>query len=132
MSNRFKAKFNIKKGDTVVVISGDDKDLKKPRTVLEVFPEKGKFNAEERLKKIKDIGGRLVTVYLVKGKDNKIKTKYTGRVDLRSIDDGKLSLDTRTKVLVVTVDQGSGRMISYFPLTYDENYRIYFTDCLSQ
>ena len=46
MSNRFKAKFNIKKGDTVVVISGDDKDLKKPRTVLEVFPEKGKVLVE--------------------------------------------------------------------------------------
>ena len=39
MSNRFKAKFNIKKGDTVVVISGDDKDLKKPRKVLEVIPD---------------------------------------------------------------------------------------------
>jgi len=98
----------------------------------ELFPEKGKFNAEERLKKIKEIGGRLVTVYLVKGKDNKIKTKYTGRVDLRSIDDGKLSLDTRTKVLVVAVDQGNGRVISYFPLTYDKNYRIYLTDCLGR
>jgi large subunit ribosomal protein L24 len=30
MSTRFKAKFNIKKGDNVVVITGDDKDLKKP------------------------------------------------------------------------------------------------------
>ena len=40
MSNRFKPKFNIKKGDTVVVIAGDDKDAKKPRKVLEVFPEK--------------------------------------------------------------------------------------------
>ena len=40
MSNRFKPKFNIKKGDTVVVISGDDKDAKKPRKVLEVFPDK--------------------------------------------------------------------------------------------
>jgi large subunit ribosomal protein L24 len=29
MSNRFKPKFNIKKGDQVVVIAGDDKDLKK-------------------------------------------------------------------------------------------------------
>ena len=38
MSNRFKAKFNIKKGDTVVVITGEDKDLKKPRKVLEVYP----------------------------------------------------------------------------------------------
>jgi large subunit ribosomal protein L24 len=39
MSNRFKPKFSIKKGDSVVVIAGDDKDLKKPRTVLEVFPD---------------------------------------------------------------------------------------------
>jgi large subunit ribosomal protein L24 len=46
MSNRFKAKYNIKKGDTVVVIAGDDKDLKKPRTVLEVFPDKGKIIVE--------------------------------------------------------------------------------------
>ena len=98
----------------------------------EVFPEKGKFNGEDRLKKIKEIGGQLVTVYLVKGKDNKIKTKYTGKVDLRSIDDSKLSLDTRTKVMVVTVDQGNGKMISYFPLTYDKNYWIYLTDCLGQ
>jgi endo-alpha-1,4-polygalactosaminidase (GH114 family) len=97
----------------------------------ELFPEKGKFNAEERLKEIKEIGGRLVTVYLVKGKDKKVKSKYSGRVDLRSIDDAKLSLDTRTKVLVVAVDQG-GKMIAYFPLTYDENYRIYLTDCLIQ
>jgi len=98
----------------------------------EVFPEKGKFNGEERLKKIKEIGGKLVTVYLVKGKDNKIKTKYTGRVDLRSIDDNKLSLDTRTKVLVVAVDQGSGKMMWFFPLTDDKNYRIYLADCVGQ
>ncbi len=39
MSNRFKPKYNIRKGDTVVVIAGDDKDLKKPRKVLEVMPE---------------------------------------------------------------------------------------------
>ena len=37
MSNRFKPKFNIRKGDQVVVIAGDDKDLKKPRPVLEVI-----------------------------------------------------------------------------------------------
>ena len=46
MSNRFKPKFNIKKGDTVVVITGDDKDVKKPRKVLDVFPEKGKVLVE--------------------------------------------------------------------------------------
>lgn len=98
----------------------------------EVFPEKGEFNAEERLKKIEEIGGQLVTVYLVKGKDNKIKTQYTGRVDLRSIDDNKLSLDTQTKVLVVAVDQGNGKMMWFFPLTDDKNYRIYLADCIGQ
>ena len=46
MSTRFKPKFNIKKGDTVVVIAGDDKDLKKPRTVLEVIIDKGRVVVE--------------------------------------------------------------------------------------
>jgi large subunit ribosomal protein L24 len=46
MSNRFKPKFNIRKGDQVVVIAGDDKDLKKPRTVLEVILDKGRVVVE--------------------------------------------------------------------------------------
>jgi large subunit ribosomal protein L24 len=46
VSNRFKPKYNIKKGDQVVVITGDDKDLKKPRTVLEVILEKGRVVVE--------------------------------------------------------------------------------------
>ncbi|MBO9565134.1 MAG: 50S ribosomal protein L24 [Niastella sp.] len=46
MSNRFKPKFNIKKGDTVVVITGDDKDTTKPRKVLEVFPDKERVLVE--------------------------------------------------------------------------------------
>jgi large subunit ribosomal protein L24 len=46
MSNRFKAKFSIKKGDSVVVIAGDDKDVQKPRKVLEVFPEDSRVLVE--------------------------------------------------------------------------------------
>ena len=46
MSTRFKPKFNIKKGDSVVVITGDDKDLKKPRKVLEVIVEKNRVLVE--------------------------------------------------------------------------------------
>ena len=46
MSTRFKPKFNIKKGDSVVIIAGDDKDVKKPRKVLEVFPDKGRVVVE--------------------------------------------------------------------------------------
>lgn len=44
--DRFKAKFNIKKGDSVVVIAGDDKDNKKPRKVLKVLPEDAKVVVE--------------------------------------------------------------------------------------
>lgn len=46
MSNRFKPKYNIKRGDNVVVIAGDDKDLKKPRKVLEVIIDKGRVVVE--------------------------------------------------------------------------------------
>ena len=46
MSTRFKPKFNIKKGDSVVVITGDDKDLKKPRKVLEIITEKNRVLVE--------------------------------------------------------------------------------------
>ena len=49
MSTRFKPKFNIKKGDTGIVVDlpVDDRRLyKKPRKVLEVFPEKAKVLVE--------------------------------------------------------------------------------------
>ena len=46
MSTRFKPKFSIKKGDNIVVITGEDKDFKKPRKVLEVLLEKGKVLVE--------------------------------------------------------------------------------------
>lgn len=46
MIKRFKPKFNIKKGDNVVVIAGDDKDVKKPRVVLAVYPDKAKVLVE--------------------------------------------------------------------------------------
>ena len=46
MSKRFKPKYNIRRGDEVVVITGDDKDVKKPRKVLEVIIEKGRVVVE--------------------------------------------------------------------------------------
>jgi large subunit ribosomal protein L24 len=54
MNNRFKPKFNIKKGDLVIVISGASKPQKddngklifKPRKVLDVFPDKEKVLIE--------------------------------------------------------------------------------------
>lgn len=46
MSNRFKPKFNIKKGDSVVIIAGDDKDPGKARKVLDVYPDESKILVE--------------------------------------------------------------------------------------
>jgi large subunit ribosomal protein L24 len=39
MKARFKPKYNIKKGDLVVVIAGEDKDRNAPKTVLSVTPD---------------------------------------------------------------------------------------------
>ncbi|GAA4451946.1 MAG: 50S ribosomal protein L24 [Chitinophagaceae bacterium] len=41
MKKRFQPKFNIKKGDSVVVIAGDDRDRSQPRVVQAVYPRKG-------------------------------------------------------------------------------------------
>jgi large subunit ribosomal protein L24 len=46
MKKRFKPKYNIRKGDQVVVIAGDDKDLTKPRLVKEVLVDAGKVIVE--------------------------------------------------------------------------------------
>jgi large subunit ribosomal protein L24 len=46
VKNRFKPKFNIRKGDNVVVIAGNDKDRTKPRNVLAVYPQKGRVLVE--------------------------------------------------------------------------------------
>jgi large subunit ribosomal protein L24 len=46
MKTRFKPKFNIRKGDSVVIISGDDKDLTKPRIVKKVLVEVNKVIVE--------------------------------------------------------------------------------------
>lgn len=46
VKQRFKPKFNIKKGDNVAVIAGDDKDRSQPRQVLAVFPSERRIMVE--------------------------------------------------------------------------------------
>jgi large subunit ribosomal protein L24 len=46
MKARFKPKYSIRKGDSVVVITGDDKDLAKPRTVKQVLLDEAKVIVE--------------------------------------------------------------------------------------
>jgi large subunit ribosomal protein L24 len=46
MKTRFKPKYNIRKGDQVIIIAGDDKDLTKPRLVKEVLVDDAKVLVE--------------------------------------------------------------------------------------
>ena len=46
MKARFKPKFNIRKGDRVVVIAGDDKDLSKARTVKKMLVDEARVIVE--------------------------------------------------------------------------------------
>jgi large subunit ribosomal protein L24 len=46
MKTRFKPKFNIKKGDMVAIIAGNDRDRSKARKVLQVYPEKSRVLVE--------------------------------------------------------------------------------------
>ena len=46
MKARFKPKYTIRKGDNVVIIAGDDKDLAKPRVVKQVLVEEAKLIVE--------------------------------------------------------------------------------------
>lgn len=46
MKQRFAPKFNIRKGDDVIVIAGDDKDRSNPRKVLAVYPQKSRVLIE--------------------------------------------------------------------------------------
>jgi len=55
MKQRFQPKFNIRKGDSVVVIAGDDKDRNNPRKVLAVYPQKNRVLVE---------GANMVTKHL--------------------------------------------------------------------
>ena len=47
MKNRFQKKLNIKKGDKVIVIAGDYKDLSTVRNVQRVIPEKDRVVVED-------------------------------------------------------------------------------------
>lgn len=46
MKQRFQPKFNIRKGDSIVVIAGDDKDRNSPKKVLAVYPQKSRVLVE--------------------------------------------------------------------------------------
>src|SRR5690606_34779924 len=46
VKQRFRPKFNIRKGDNVVVVAGNDKDRTAPKKVLAVYPQKNRVLVE--------------------------------------------------------------------------------------
>lgn len=46
MKQRFQPKFNIRKGDSVVVIAGANKDRSTPKKVIAVYPQKSRVLVE--------------------------------------------------------------------------------------
>ncbi len=46
MKTTSRPKYNIRKGDSVVIIAGNDKDLAKPRTVKQVLVDEAKVIVE--------------------------------------------------------------------------------------
>lgn len=46
VKNRFQPKFNIRKGDMVAVVTGNDKDRSTPRKVIAVYPQAGRILVE--------------------------------------------------------------------------------------
>ncbi|MBL4586098.1 MAG: hypothetical protein JKX84_03445 [Flavobacteriales bacterium] len=98
----------------------------------ELFSVKDNFNKQERLEEIKKLGGKLVTVYLIKGKNNKVRSKYTGTVDLTLMAKPNMDTELVTNVLIISIDNGNGQMTAKFPHMDKKEYRIYLTDCLSR
>jgi len=92
----------------------------------EIFQKKQYFDRQERLDFIKMNLGKKVTVFIIKGKSNKIKRRYTGKIVAT---DNTVSSNARTNVLTVET-QKKGKTIFRFPLTNDKKCRIFWTKCL--
>lgn len=104
-------------------------DIEKYRD-CELFSEKKDYDVQKRIDEIKELEGKLVTVYQVSGKRNKIKLTYTGIVKI--VDYPNETDESRAKVITVLVNGKNGNGQAYFPLTYDKKYRIYLTDKLDK
>jgi len=91
----------------------------------ELFVIKKGYDVQQRLREIKSIEGKEVTVYHVSGKQNKIKLTYTGTAEIA--DHPKFSDKDKATLITVRVKE-RGAMRAYFPLTNDNRYRIYLTE----
>ena len=110
---------------SIHVFCQDFLDIEKNKDA-ELFIIKKGYDVQERLKEIEQIVGKQVTVYLVTGKDNKIKQTYTGIAEMA--DYPKITDKSKATLITVRVKGENGTMGAYFPLTNDKKYRIYLTE----
>jgi hypothetical protein len=91
----------------------------------ELFVIKKGYDVQQRLKEIKSIEGKEVTVYHVTGKQNKIKLSYTGIAEMAK--SPKLSDKDIATLIIVRINE-NGKIAGYFPLTNSNRFRIYLTE----
>ena len=92
----------------------------------ELFVVKKGYDIQQRLQEIKSIEGKEVTVYEVSGKQNKIKSTYTGIAEMSKVE----SFSDKQKATLITVKiiENGNIKAAYFPLTNSSGYRIYLTE----
>lgn len=96
----------------------------------ELFAEKSGYDWQQRLSQMDSLEGQEVVVYEVKGKDNIIRSSYTGKVMNVWKKSGKAPAKGQATVVTVVEDLGGGKRSAHFPLTNDKNYRIYLRKCI--
>lgn len=96
----------------------------------ELFAQKSGYDWQQRLLQIDSLEGQEVTVFEIKGKNNDIKSTYTGKVTIIGKNSGKKPTKGDATVITVVEDLGGGKKSGHFPLTNHKNYRIYLRKCL--
>lgn len=96
----------------------------------ELFAQKSGYDWQQRISQMDSLENQEVTVFEVRGKDNKIKKTYSGKLKSTWKLGGKSPTKGDATVITVVQEQ-EGKGIAYFPLTNDKSYRIYLKGCLN-
>ena len=116
---------------SALAYSQDKLDIEK-HADCEVFKEKETYDAKQRIAEIESLEDQQVTVYVLKGKDNKIKETYSGTLKYVWKEGANLPDRTKASVVAVEVDLGDGNKTTNLPMTGDKAIRIYKKECLVQ
>lgn len=114
---------------STVVFGQESLDMAKNAS-CELFSQKAGYDSQQRIDEIGKHENQRVTVYVVKGKDNKIKSSYTGTLKKLWKDDANLSDKIKSGTIAVETEGSDGKKNTNIPPTDDMAVRIYLADCL--